>query len=159
MSKSYRIRTTPGEDNGYLKVNVDLTQNYDHLEILSLKISQKDEYQSYCAEYGVIAGRVIINNGFGVPNVRVSVFVPVDEADLNDPVKSAIYPYSEPFPDQKNRNGIRYNVLPSYQQKLDHTPVGTFPKKRQILDDSTTLEIYEKYYKYTTTTNSEGDYI
>ena len=38
MSKSYRIRTTPGEDNGYLKVNVDLNQNYDHLEILSLKI-------------------------------------------------------------------------------------------------------------------------
>ena len=159
MSKSYRIRTTPGEDNGYLKVNVDLTQNYDHLEILSLKISQKDEYQSYCAEYGVIAGRVIINNGFGVPNVRVSVFVPVEDADLNDPVKSAIYPYTEPFPDQKNRNGIRYNVLPSNQQKLDHTPVGTFPKKRQVLDDSTTLEIYEKYYKYTTTTNSSGDYI
>ena len=159
MSKSYRIRTTPGEDNGYLKVNVDLTQNYDHLEILSLKISQKDEYNSYCAEYGVIAGRVIINNGFGVPNVRVSVFVPVEDGDLNDPVKSAIYPYTEPFPDQKNRNGIRYNVLPSNQQKLDHTPVGTFPKKRQILDDSTTLEIYEKYYKYTTTTNSAGDYI
>lgn len=159
MSKSYRIRTTPGEDNGYLKVNLDLSQNYDHLEILSLKISQKDEYNSYCAEYGVIAGRVIINNGFGVPNVRVSVFVPVEDGDLNDPVKSAIYPYTEPFPDQKNRNGIRYNVLPSNQQKLDHTPVGTFPKKRQILDDSTTLEIYEKYYKYTTTTNSAGDYI
>ena len=159
MSKSYRIRTTPGEDNGYLKVNLDLSQNYDHLEILSLKISQKDEYNSYCAEYGVIAGRVIINNGFGVPNVRVSVFVPVEDGDLNDPVKSALYPYTEPFPDQKNRNGIRYNVLPSNQQKLDHTPVGTFPKKRQILDDSTTLEIYEKYYKYTTTTNSAGDYI
>ena len=133
MSKSYRIRTTPGEDNGYLKVNLDLSQNYDHLEILSLKISQKDEYNSYCAEYGVIAGRVIINNGFGVPNVRVSVFVPVEDGDLNDPVKSAIYPYTEPFPDQKNRNGIRYNVLPSNQQKLDHTPVGTFPKKRKIL--------------------------
>ncbi len=159
MSKSYRIRTTPGEDNGYLKVNVDLTQNYDHLEILSLKISQKDDYQAFCAEYGVVAGRVIINNGFGVPNVRVSIFVPVDETDLNDPVKSAIYPYTEPFPDQKNRNGIRYNVLPSNQQKLDHTPVGTFPKKRQILDDRTTLEIYEKYYKYTTTTNEAGDYI
>ena len=159
MSKSYRIRTTPGEDNGYLKVNLDLSQNYDHLEILSLKISQKDEYNSYCAEYGVIAGRVIINNGFGVPNVRVSVFVPVEDGDLNDPVKSALYPYTEPFPDQKNKNGIRYNVLPSNQQKLDHTPVGTFPKKRQILDDSTTLEIYEKYYKYTTTTNSAGDYI
>ena len=94
MSKSYRIRTKPGNENGYLKVNVDLSQNYDHLEILSLKISQKDDYQSFCAEYGVIAGRVIINNGFGVPNVRVSIFVPVEETDLTDPVKSAIYPYT-----------------------------------------------------------------
>lgn len=159
MSKSFRIRTTPGNDNGYLKVNVDLNQNYDHLEILSLKISQNDDYQSFCAEYGVIAGRVIINNGFGVPNVRVSIFVPVDEADLSNPVKSAIYPYTEPFPDQKNKNGIRYNVLPKNQQTLDHTPVGTFPKKREVLDNNTTLEIYEKYYKYTTTTNEAGDYI
>jgi len=55
MSKSYRIRTTPGEGNGYLKVNVDLNQNYDFLEILSLKISQKDEYQNFCADYGVVA--------------------------------------------------------------------------------------------------------
>jgi len=159
MSKSFRIRTTPGNDNGYLKVNVDLSQNYDHLEILSLKISQKDDYQSFCSEYGVIAGRVIINNGFGVPNVRVSIFVPVDDNDLQDPVKSSIYPYTEPFPDQKNKNGIRYNVLPKNQQTLDHTPVGTFPKKREILDNNTTLEIYEKYYKYTTTTNEAGDYI
>jgi len=51
MSKSYRIRTTPGGDNGYLKVNIDLTQNFDQLELLSLKISQKDEYQSFCSEY------------------------------------------------------------------------------------------------------------
>jgi hypothetical protein len=159
MSKSYRIRTTPGEDNGYLKVNVDLNQNYDHLEILSLKISQKDDYQNFCADYGVVAGRVIVNGGFGVPNVKVSIFVPVEDSDLQDPVRSSIYPYTEPFPDQKNSNGLRYNVLPKNQQKLDHTPVGTFPKKREILDDRTTLEIYEKYYKYTTTTNESGDYI
>jgi len=160
MSKSYRIRTTPGqENNGYLNVNVDLSQNYDHLEILSLKISQKDDYQDFCADYGVIAGRVIVNNGFGVPNVKVSIFVPVEDADLTDPVKSSIYPYKEPFPDQKNKNGVRYNVLPKNQQSFDHTPVGTFPKKREVLDDNTTLEIYEKYYKYTTVTNEAGDYI
>ena len=159
MSKSYRIRSTPGEGNGYLKVNLDLNQNYDFLEILSLKISQKDEYQNFCADYGVVAGRVIINGGFGVPNVKVSIFVPVEDRDLDDPVKSAIYNYTEPFPDQKNQNGIRYNLLPKNQQSLDHTPVGTFPKKREILDDKTTLEIYEKYYKYTTTTNEAGDYI
>jgi hypothetical protein len=159
MSKSYRIKTTPGEDNGYLKVNVDLNQNYDHLEILSLKISQKDDYQNFCADYGVVAGRVIVNGGFGVPNVKVSIFVPVEDSDLQDPIKSSIYPYTEPFTNQKNSNGLRYNVLPKNQQKLDHTPVGTFPKKREILDDRTTLEIYEKYYKYTTTTNESGDYI
>jgi len=159
MSKSYRIRTTPGEGNGFLKVNVDLNQNYDFLEILSLKISQKDDYQNFCADYGVVAGRVIVNGGFGVPNVKVSIFVPVDDKDLEDPVKSAIYNYQEPFPDQKNKNGVRYNLLPKQQQTLDHTPVGTFPKKREILDDTTTLEIYEKYYKYTTTTNEAGDYI
>jgi hypothetical protein len=159
MSKSYRIRTTPGQDNGYLKVDVDLNQNYDFLELLSLKISQNEEYQSFCSDYGVVAGRVIVNDGFGVPNVKVSIFVPVDETDLANPVKSAIYNYTQPFSDQKNRNGIRYNLLPQNQQSLDHTPVGTFPKKREVLDDKTTLEIYEKYYKYTTTTNESGDYI
>jgi hypothetical protein len=159
MSKSYRIRTKPGEGNGYLKVDIDLNQNYDFLELLSLKISQKGEYQNFCADYGVVAGRVIVNGGFGVPNVKVSIFVPATEKDLEDPVKSAIYNYQEPFPDQKNKNGIRYNLLPKNQQSLDHTPVGTFPKKREILDDNTTLEIYEKYYKYTTTTNEAGDYI
>ena len=159
MSKSYRIKTTPGEGNGYLKVNVDLNQNYDFLEILSLKISQKDEYQNFCADYGVVAGRVIVNGGFGVPNVKVSIFIPVDDKDSEDPVKSAIYNYPTPNPNNKNRNGVRYNLLPKSQQTLDHTPVGTFPKKREILDDSTTLEIYQKYYKYTTTTNKAGDYI
>ena len=159
MSKSYRIRTKPGQDNGYLKVDVDLNQNYDFLELLSLKISQNEEYQSFCSDYGVVAGRVIVNDGFGVPNVKVSIFVPVDEADLDNTVKSAIYNYTQPFSDQKNENGIRYNLLPQNQQSLDHTPVGTFPKKREVLDDRTTLEIYEKYYKYTTTTNESGDYI
>ena len=159
MSKSYRIRTTPGEDNGYLKVNLDINQNYDHLEILSLKISQIDDYQNFCSDYGVVAGRVDINNGFGVPNVKVSIFVPVEEVDLDDPVISKLYPYEDPFPDKKNVNGIRYNVLPKNKQTLDHTPVGTFPKKREVLDDETTLEIYEKYYKFTTTTNKSGDFI
>ena len=160
MSKSYRIRTQPGE-NGYLKVNLDLKQNYDFLEILSLKISQTDEYEAFCSEYGVIAGRVDINGGFGVLNAKVSIFVPLDEADLEDPVISSIYPYGDLIsdPDKRNTNGLRYNLLPSQQQTLDHTPVGSFPTKREVLENGTTLEIYEKYYKYTTTTNEAGDYI
>lgn len=159
MSKSYRIRTKPGEDDGYLKVNLDLNQNYDFLEILSLKISQKEEYQGFCADYGVIAGRIDINNGFGVPNVKVSIFVPIEESDVDNPLISELYPYTSPSDGQKNSNGIRYNLLPNKQQNFDHTPVGTIPSKREMLDNKTTLEIYEKYYKYTTTTNKAGDFI
>ena len=160
MSKSYRIRTQPGE-NGYLKVNLDLKQNYDFLEILSLKISQTEEYDAFCSEYGVIAGRLDINQGFGVPNAKVSIFVPLDEADLDDPVISSLYPYGDLItdPDKRNSQGLRYNLLPGQQKKLDHTPVGSFPSKREVLENGTTLEIYEKYYKYTTTTNDAGDYI
>ena len=157
MSKSVRIRTKPGED-GYIKLNVDLEQNFDLLEILSLKLSQVEDYQNFCADYGIIAGRVIINNGFGVPNVKVSIFIPIEDIDVDNGVISSIYPYTAPTPDQKNVNGVRYNVLPNTQQSLDHTPVGSFPEKREILDNDTTLEIYEKYYKFTTTTNKAGDY-
>ena len=81
MSKSFRIRTKPGEDDGYLKVKLDLTQNYDFLEILSLKLTQVDDYQDFCSDYGVIAGKIDINTGFGLPNVKVSIFVPIDAAD------------------------------------------------------------------------------
>ena len=158
MSKSFRVRTKPGDD-GYIKVNVDLEQNFDFLEILSLKISQVEDYQNFCADYGVVAGRIVINNGFGVPNVKVSIFVPIEDSDVDNEVINEIYPYTAPTPDQKNGKGVRYNVLPNQQQNLDHTPVGTFPEKREILDNDTTLEIYEKYYKYTTTTNEAGDYI
>ena len=159
MSKSYRIKTKPGEDDGYLKVNLDLNQNYDFLEILSLKISQNEEYQGFCADYGVIAGRIDINNGFGVPNVKVSIFVPIEESDLDNPIISSLYPYTSPADNEKNDRGIRYNLLPNKQQNFDHTPVGTFPSKREMLDNKTTLEIYEKYYEYTTTTNEAGDFI
>ena len=160
MSKSYRIRTNPGE-NGYLKVNLDLKQNYDFLEILSLKISQKDEYPDYCSEYGVVAGRIDINKGFGVPNAKVSIFVPLEESDLDNTLITSLYPYANLItdPDKRNSQGLRYNLLPSQQKKLDHTPVGSFPTKREVLENGTTLEIYEKYYKYTTTTNDAGDYM
>jgi hypothetical protein len=37
--------------------------------------------------------------------------------------------------------------------------VGTFPSKREILDNDISLEVYEKYYKYTSVTNSAGDFM
>lgn len=37
--------------------------------------------------------------------------------------------------------------------------VGTFPNKRLVLDNDTVLEIYDKYWKYTSVTNEAGDYM
>lgn len=157
MSKSIRVRTTPNGDDKYIKV--ELKQDFDLLEILSLKIKQKDLYQNFCSNYGVIAGRVIVNNGFGLPNVKISIFIPIDAEDLENSVIRQIYPYESPSKDDKNVQGVRYNLLPNQQQTFDHTPIGTFNTKAEILDNQVSLEIYDKYYKFTTTTNEAGDFI
>ena len=157
MSKSVRVRTTPNGDDNYIKV--ELKQDFDLLEILSLKLRQEDVYQNFCSNYGVVAGRVSVNNGFGLPNVKVSIFIPITPEDLQNETIRTLYPYESPQKEDKNDQGIRYNLLPNQQQSFDHTPVGTFPTKIEILDNDTTLGIHEKYYKYTTTTNEAGDFI
>ncbi len=154
MPKSYRLRTQLGVDQN-LKLNVE--QDFDFLEILSMKLSQGDVYTRFCADYGVVVGRVVANGGFGVPNVRVSVFVPVEDEDLLNPVISALYPYKSPA--EKNEDGYRYNLLPYNQEYGGHTPTGTFPTREDILTRNEVLEIYEKYYKYTVKTNESGDFM
>ena len=74
MSKSYRIRTEVGVDK---YINVNLEQDWESLEILSLKILADDVYTRFCADFGVVTGRVFVNNGFGLPNAKVSVFIPL----------------------------------------------------------------------------------
>ncbi len=157
MSNTIRIRTTPNDGDKYLKVKLE--QDWDFIEILSLKISQEDTYRKFCSDYGVIVGRVIINNGFGVPNAKVSVFIPLDDIDKNDPLISGLYPF-EVISD-KDSEGIRYNLLPKDMSPTNdcYTPVGTFPSKREILDNETLLNVYCKYYKFTTTTNHAGDFM
>jgi hypothetical protein len=155
MSKSIRIRTKPGGDDSYVSVN--LTQDFDQLKVLSLSIDQEDIYRSFESNYGVVAGRIDINNGFGLKNAKVSIFIPLDDKDKQNEVKRALYPY-ETVTD-RNENGVRYNLLPNQQQNKNHTPTGTFPSKRQILDNNILVEIYDKYYKYTTSTNDAGDFM
>ena len=156
-NNTIRIRTTPLGDDKYLKVNIE--QEFDFLEVLSLKLSQEDAYREFCSDYGVIAGRVTINRGFGIPNARVSIFIPIDDEDKLDPVKKGIYPYENL--NDKDSNNIRYNVLPKESESENQcfTPVGTFPTKREVLDNDTIMEVYEKYYKFSTTTNYAGDFL
>ena len=74
MQKSYRIRTTPGVDKN---INVTLEQDFDLLEILSLKLTQSEVYSRLCADFGVVVGRVLANGGYGIPNAKVSIFIPL----------------------------------------------------------------------------------
>lgn len=158
MPKSYRIRTSVGnntQSDKTIKVQVD--QDFDFLEILSLKLTQSDVYRSFCSDYGVVVGRVIANGGYGVPNAKVSVFVPIDAVDQNDPVISALYPYKNVT--DKNEDGYRYNLLPYTPSYEGHAATGTFPTREDVLTRTEVLQIYEKYYKYTVKTNESGDYM
>lgn len=157
MSKTVRIRTTPNGNDSYLKVKVE--QDFDFIEILSLKISQAEAYSRFCSDYGVVVGRVIVNNGFGVPNAKVSIFVPLTDEDEEDSEIKGLYPFK--VIDDKDSDGVRYNLLQTdpNPQETCFTPVGTFPSKREVIDNDTVLEVYDKYYKFTTTTNAAGDFM
>ena len=154
MGNSYRIRTTPGQDKN-LVIQVD--QDFEQLEILSLKIRQDDVYLRMCADYGVIAGRVFANNGYGLPNAKVSVFVPILPEDENNPIISTIYPFKTL--EDTNDDGYKFNLLPYLPSYSQHVPTGTFPSRKDALVNQTAVELYDKYYKYTVTTNDSGDYM
>lgn len=152
MEKSYRIHTNIASDT---VLNVNMQQDFDFLEVLSLKLRQSDAYKLHSSNYGVIVGRVLANDAFGVPNAKVSVFIERDDSDSTE--LENIYPYTEVT--TKDKNDIRYNLLPDYSDDSCYRVVGTFPNKRLLLDDDTQVEVYDKYWKYTTVTNQAGDYM
>jgi len=154
MPKSYRFRTDIGVDK---EVRLNISQDFDFLEILSLKLRQEDLYDRFCADYGVVAGRVVANGGYGIPNATISIFVPLDNVDENDPIISTLYPYKNLK--VKNEDGYRYNLLPYVREYGGHTPTGTFPDREDILTRKEVLQVYEKYYKYTVKTNESGDFM
>lgn len=162
MDFSKRIKIDiENESEKYIKFRLD--QDTRQLEILSLKLSQDNLYGSFNADFGVVVGRVIANGGVGIPNAKLSIFIPISDEDKENPDLYAIYPYTSPK--DVNSEGKRYNLLPrtsrlnsegSYKPKQ---PFGSFPNKEEILTNDTQFEIYEKYYKYTTVTNNSGDYM
>ena len=152
MDKSYRIHTNISSDT---VLNVNMQQDYDFLEVLSLKLRQKDAYKLHSSNYGVIIGRVLANEAFGIPNARISVFIARDNDDAS--YLESIYPYTEVM--SKDSEGRRYNLLSDSSDDDCYRIVGTFPNKRLVLDDDTYLEVYDKYWKYSTVTNNAGDYM
>ena len=115
-NKSIRLRTEPGSSKN---INVKIQQEFDTIDFLSLKITQDEAYRNFCSDYGVVAGRVIANDGFGVANAKISIFIPLSDEDAEDPVISSIYPYISPI--DINSEGIRYNLLPRLGKRFTIT--------------------------------------
>lgn len=152
--RSFRIRTNVNQDQ---VVRTTLNQDIDFLEILSLKINQEDTYKLHVSNYGIIVGRVLANEAFGIPNAKVSVFIPLTNEDVKRSEITSIYPYKTM--QSLDKDNKRYNLLPNQSDDACYQVVGTFPTKRMLLDNDAEIEVYEKYWKYTTVTNSAGDYM
>ena len=154
MGKSYRIPTQVGVNK---QINLQLEQDFEFLEILSLQIGQSQIYSRDCSQYGLLVGRVVANGGLGIANAKITVFVPITEQDTTNDVISDVYNYS--LPNNENTDGYKFNVLPYEPSYPNHAATGTFPSRGDVLKDPTASELYKKYYKYTVTTNESGDYM
>jgi hypothetical protein len=164
MNKSQRIWLNSENTNDDKYIFVKLEQDVDTFEIMSLKLDSKGVYQNFNSDFGVLVGRVIANNGIGIPNAKVSIFIPLLNEDQNNSDIISIYPYTSPR--IKNNQGKRYNLLPRVAKINPETgesspkqSFGSFPIKEEILTNETLLEVYEKYYKFSTITNEAGDYM
>ena len=154
MDKNLRIKTNIGSDS---VVRVNLRQDIDTFDILSLSIDADSGYKTFSANYGVVVGRVIGNGGVGIPNAKVSVFIPLNAADEARPEIVALYPFKSVT--SLDSDGRRYNLLPATYHDNEHVAVGTFPSSQMVLDNDICLEVFEKYFKLSTITNYAGDYM
>ena len=167
MNKSQRIYFSTGDTENknqdkYIKVKLE--QDVETLEFMSMSLGTADVYQNFNADYGVLVGRVIANGGIGIPNVKISIFIPLTDEDAENKDIYSVYPYKTPR--DKNNEGKRYNLLPRVARKDPKTgiitpkqPFGSFPIKEEIVGNLPFLDVYKKYYKYTALTNNAGDYM
>lgn len=167
MNKSQRIYLNTGITGNVgvdKHIKVKLEQDVQTIEMLSMKISTSEVYQSFNADYGVLVGRVVANGGVGIQNVKISIFIPLDDVDAEDGDIVSIYPYTTPR--EKNNEGKRYNLLPrvtSYDPNVGlnkpKQPFGSFLIKSELNANEPFINVYKKYYKYTALTNAYGDYM
>jgi hypothetical protein len=158
MAQSFRVRTDINTSGAKDKnVTFELKQDFDLLEILSLSLTQTEVYTRMCADFGVVVGRVVANGGFGIPNAKVSIFVPLDDKDEKNEVIKFLYPFKQPF--DTDSEGKRYNLLSSEKTFDCHVNVGSFPLLNNVLNKQEVKYVYDKYYRYTVKTNESGDFM
>jgi hypothetical protein len=180
VNDDIRIKTKISDNEQY--INVQLKNTFNFLNILSLKISQSDIYRLFTSNYGVLVGRVVANGGTGIPNTKISLFIPLSENDKNIDTTDinnikiieaiANYPFETVY--DEDSTGKRYNILPknsTYSESTEFpdndygigfkpkTPVGSLPIKEELLTNESYLYVFENYLKYTTVTNKSGDFM
>ena len=157
MDKSYRIKIDPNQQETH-NIKFNLKKSFTSLDILSLTLDNSGQYPLNCADYGLIAGRVTTNGGVGVPNAKVSYFIPLQEQDESNTELVKRYPYKNTY--DVDENGYRYNLL--FDQNIVDLPCYQSTGKmltKADLNDPLNKEIFNKYYRYTTVTNEAGDYM
>jgi len=164
MNKSQRIYFDTGNTGSDIYMKVRLEQDVDTIEFMSMQLSTEDVYQDFNSDYGVLVGRVTANGGVGIPNAKISIFIPLTDEDAAMGQITSIYPYVTPR--DKNNEGKRYNLLPRVS-KIDSKTgqwspkqaFGSFPIKEEVVTNALIMDVYKKYYKYTALTNNAGDYM
>jgi hypothetical protein len=154
---SIRIRKPIETIENSIKINLE--QDFANIESYYMKMTSSDSYFQPCADYGVIIGRVVLNSGIEVQNAKVTVFIPLKDEDKDRVDITDLYPFESI--NDTHSNGVRYNLLPRISNGINpsHKAVGNFPDFSDFTNYPVQIEIYEKYYKYTTTTNDLGEYM
>lgn len=155
--KIVRIPIDLNSDDQEIRINLE--DEFQSLDVLSLNITSNDVYSRVKSDFGVIVGRVTTSQGLGIQNAKINIFIPLTEEDKSRIEITQLYPFesiNDTYP-----NGVRYNLFPRVRNKMNisHKAIGNFP----VLDDFSHypqyVEIMDKYYKYTVTTNESGDYM
>lgn len=121
MYISNRIPLNINKENTDKYIKIRLEQDVNQLEFLTLNINTKDVYRNFNADYGVLVGRVMANESIGIPNAKISIFIPLADEDANDSEIVSLYPYKTPR--DKNSEGKRYNLLPRVAKRDPKTGI------------------------------------
>lgn len=164
MNKSQTIYFDTTKTGVDMNVKIRLEQDIDTLEFMSMQLTTEEIYQDFNSDYGVLVGKVTANGGVGIPNAKISIFIPLSDADADMGQITSIYPYKTPR--DKNFEGKRYNLLPrvskidpNTNQLVPKQAFGSFPIKEEVVTNTLIMDVYKKYYKYTALTNNSGDYM
>lgn len=187
-NKTYHIEIDPNQEIQDKYIMINLNQSYEFIDILSLKLSlsKLKSYRNFSSDYGIITGRVIANNGVGLPNCRLNLFIPKSsDEEIERQTKNLtffdktcikigemFYPFKTPR--DLDVEGKQFNILPAFRRfqrqsgfpnndygigYRPYSPLGDFPEKEEVLTNRNAEYVYNKYFKYSTVTNESGDYM